>query len=98
MSAGAEPVRGAEPPTVDLTALRAAALAAQPDPAPPAADLPEPAASLQGPAPESQPAPCPSCGAPVWPQDNFCESCRAELTPAVLSAEAGRTVPRCPTC
>ncbi len=25
--------------------------------------------------------PCSSCGQPVWPGDNFCEACRAPLTP-----------------
>ena len=30
-------------------------------------------------------AACPSCGWPVGPQDNFCEACRTELAPAVVS-------------
>lgn len=30
----------------------------------------------------AQPRTCPSCGEPVWAGDNFCESCRADLTTA----------------
>jgi len=29
--------------------------------------------------------PCSSCGQPVWPGDNFCEACRAPLTPEAAS-------------
>jgi serine/threonine protein phosphatase PrpC len=31
------------------------------------------------------PYPCPSCGEQVWPGDNFCEACRADLAPAHVS-------------
>jgi serine/threonine protein phosphatase PrpC len=41
---------------------------------------------------------CPSCGRAVGPQDNFCEACRAELAPAVVSGEAPGTVTTCPEC
>jgi serine/threonine protein phosphatase PrpC len=41
---------------------------------------------------------CPSCGQPVWPGDNFCESCRAELAPALLSGDWAKPVTQCPTC
>jgi serine/threonine protein phosphatase PrpC len=34
-------------------------------------------------------SPCPSCGQPVWPGDNFCEACRAPLNPEA-EASAGR--------
>jgi len=41
---------------------------------------------------------CPSCGRAVGPQDNFCEACRAELAPAVVSGEVPGTVTTCPEC
>jgi serine/threonine protein phosphatase PrpC len=41
---------------------------------------------------------CPSCGQPVWPDDNFCESCRAELAPALVSGDRAQPVTQCPTC
>jgi serine/threonine protein phosphatase PrpC len=44
------------------------------------------------------PAACPSCGAAVWPEDNFCEACRAELRPARLSANQPRPAAGCPSC
>jgi serine/threonine protein phosphatase PrpC len=44
------------------------------------------------------PAACPSCGAPVWPEDNFCEACRTELRPAQLSGGAPRPAAACPSC
>jgi serine/threonine protein phosphatase PrpC len=47
---------------------------------------------------DAAPAACPSCGQPVWPGDNFCESCRADLSPAVVSDAAGSAPPQCPTC
>jgi serine/threonine protein phosphatase PrpC len=65
---------------------------------------------VTGPAPEggpvkpgeipAQPAgmTCPSCGRAVGPQDNFCEACRAELAPAVVSGEVPGTVTICPEC
>src|SRR5262249_37535537 len=41
---------------------------------------------------------CPSCGRAAGPQDNFCEACRAELAPAVVSAgQPGRTA-ACSAC
>jgi len=47
-----------------------------------------------------EPAKCPSCGSPVGPEDNFCEACRAELRPAIMSGTAaagsGATCPFCP--
>jgi serine/threonine protein phosphatase PrpC len=43
-------------------------------------------------------ATCPSCGRAVSPQDNFCESCRAELAPARLSGDAPGTASTCPFC
>src|SRR5258708_16641284 len=43
-------------------------------------------------------ASCPSCGAPVWPDDNFCEACRAELRPARMSGDDRRSAGGCPTC
>jgi serine/threonine protein phosphatase PrpC len=41
---------------------------------------------------------CPSCGRAVSPEDNFCEACRAELSPAVTSGYqvAGVAVAACP--
>ena len=41
---------------------------------------------------------CPSCGWPVGPQDNFCEACRAELAPAVVSGEDPVHATACPFC
>jgi len=41
---------------------------------------------------------CPSCGRAVGPQDNFCEACRAELAPAVVSGEVPGAVTTCPEC
>jgi len=50
------------------------------------------------PAPPAGGATCPSCGGPVDPQDNFCESCRTELAPAVVSGEAPRHADVCAYC
>jgi serine/threonine protein phosphatase PrpC len=36
--------------------------------------------------PAARSRPCPSCGEPVWPDDNFCEACRAPLIPAAAPA------------
>ena len=47
---------------------------------------------------ESRGRTCPSCGHAVGPQDNFCEACRAELAPAVVSGEKPGTVTVCPAC
>jgi serine/threonine protein phosphatase PrpC len=41
---------------------------------------------------------CPSCGWPVRPQDNFCEACRTELAPAVVSGTSPQAVTTCPFC
>lgn len=41
---------------------------------------------------------CPSCGQPVWPDDNFCESCSAELWPALVSGGRSETAAECPSC
>jgi serine/threonine protein phosphatase PrpC len=41
---------------------------------------------------------CPNCGQPIWPGDNFCESCSAELSPALLSADSAVPVAQCPNC
>ncbi len=41
---------------------------------------------------------CPSCGQPVWPGDNFCEACRAELWPALVSGDRGEAATQCPSC
>jgi serine/threonine protein phosphatase PrpC len=44
-------------------------------------------------------AKCPSCGSPVRPEDNFCEACRAELRPAMMSgASAAGSGVGCPSC
>ena len=44
--------------------------------------------------------PCPSCGQPVWPEDNFCETCRAPLTAeaATPAAESAPPSPGCQSC
>jgi len=51
-------------------------------------------AGLAGP----RPVICPSCGREAGPQDNFCEGCRAELIPAVVSGGPPGTAPACAFC
>jgi serine/threonine protein phosphatase PrpC len=99
---GAEP--GTEPPTVDLSRARPTVqLNAQPQPAapvgsePPTVHLSVQAIADAGARLDAAQASCPACGEPVWPEDNFCESCRTELSPAVLSASAASPA-RCPNC
>jgi serine/threonine protein phosphatase PrpC len=41
---------------------------------------------------------CPACGWPVSPQDNFCEACRTELAPAVVSGTGPQAATTCPFC
>ncbi|MEP7022983.1 MAG: PP2C family serine/threonine-protein phosphatase [Actinomycetota bacterium] len=41
---------------------------------------------------------CPACGRLASPQDNFCEACRTELAPAVVSAGLPGPGPACPFC
>ncbi|HET9894294.1 MAG TPA: protein phosphatase 2C domain-containing protein [Streptosporangiaceae bacterium] len=41
---------------------------------------------------------CPNCGQAVWPGDNFCEACSAELSPAVTSGDQPAAVAGCPNC
>jgi serine/threonine protein phosphatase PrpC len=41
---------------------------------------------------------CPSCGRPVRARDNFCEACRAELAPAVVSTGQPGFAASCPAC
>jgi serine/threonine protein phosphatase PrpC len=41
---------------------------------------------------------CPSCGMAVQPEDNFCEACRTELAPAVVSGEAPKNATVCAFC
>jgi serine/threonine protein phosphatase PrpC len=43
-------------------------------------------------------AACPACGWPVGPQDNFCEACRTELAPAVVSGADPVKATVCPYC
>jgi serine/threonine protein phosphatase PrpC len=45
-----------------------------------------------------QDATCPSCGHAVGPRDNFCEVCRRELAPAVVSGEDAEHAAVCPYC
>jgi serine/threonine protein phosphatase PrpC len=52
---------------------------------------------MAGPAPAAAPD-CPSCGAPVGPQDSFCESCGTELAPASVSSGEPGVATQCPTC
>ena len=40
---------------------------------------------------------CPNCGQPIWPDDNFCQSCRTDLSPAVTSGTGRRRRPPVPT-
>jgi serine/threonine protein phosphatase PrpC len=41
---------------------------------------------------------CPACGWPVGTQDNFCEACRTELAPAVVSGTSPQAATTCPFC
>jgi serine/threonine protein phosphatase PrpC len=41
---------------------------------------------------------CPSCGVPVGSQDNFCEACRAELAPVLVSGGESGGAPACRSC
>jgi serine/threonine protein phosphatase PrpC len=41
---------------------------------------------------------CPACGRAAGPEDNFCEACRAELAPAVISTGRPAGTPACPAC
>jgi hypothetical protein len=41
---------------------------------------------------------CPACGAPVQPDDNFCEACSAELRPAQHSGKQAQRDGGCPSC
>jgi serine/threonine protein phosphatase PrpC len=51
-----------------------------------------------GAGPSAAGATCPSCGMPVRPGDNFCEACRTELTPAVVSGETPENATVCAFC
>jgi serine/threonine protein phosphatase PrpC len=41
---------------------------------------------------------CPNCGLAVGATDNFCENCRTELAPAVVSGDAPTAARECPAC
>jgi serine/threonine protein phosphatase PrpC len=41
---------------------------------------------------------CPACGRPVAATDNFCEACRADLAPAVVSDGAAAAAGECAFC
>jgi serine/threonine protein phosphatase PrpC len=47
---------------------------------------------------DSPRGPCPSCGRAVGPDDNFCEACRAELTPAASSGSGPGAAAACLFC
>ncbi len=53
---------------------------------------------MSAPEPPTTELRCPNCGEPIWPDDNFCESCRAELSPALLSGDRAKPVTECPNC
>jgi serine/threonine protein phosphatase PrpC len=63
----------------------------------PSNEVPPPGSAPDGPA-QSGGRLCPSCGHAVSLEDNFCEACRAELAPAVVSGDAPGTVTTCPAC
>src|SRR5262249_47732700 len=44
------------------------------------------------------PAVCPNCGRAVGATDNFCEACRTELAPPVVSGDAPVTLTECAFC
>jgi serine/threonine protein phosphatase PrpC len=48
--------------------------------------------------PASPAASCPSCGRLVRPDDNFCEACRTQLAPAVVSDGRSGPTAACPFC
>jgi serine/threonine protein phosphatase PrpC len=41
---------------------------------------------------------CPNCGQPIWPDDNFCQACSTELSPAVTSGDTAQAAAACPNC
>ena len=41
---------------------------------------------------------CPGCGRAVAAADNFCEACRTELAPAVVSDAAPAAASECASC
>jgi serine/threonine protein phosphatase PrpC len=43
-------------------------------------------------------AACPNCGRPAGSAGNFCEACRTELAPAVVSGDAPAPDTECPAC
>ena len=45
-----------------------------------------------------RPLACPSCGQPVRAGDNFCEACRADLSPALVSGDHPEPLAQCPSC
>jgi serine/threonine protein phosphatase PrpC len=51
-----------------------------------------------GPASAAPGATCPNCGRPVSQGDNFCEACRTELAPAVISGQDPAQAAACPVC
>jgi serine/threonine protein phosphatase PrpC len=53
---------------------------------------------MTGPGPDPAQPVCPSCGHAVGATDNFCESCRAELARAVVSAGAPVAATECAFC
>lgn len=95
----AEPPSSAEPPTVPNMVP-----AMPPPPAEPPtilAAIPEPPAPptvLAAIGAQEADLACPSCGAAVWPGDNFCEVCRTELAPAVFSGAKPEQSAHCPDC
>jgi predicted amidophosphoribosyltransferase len=50
-----------------------------------------------GPGPAA-PAVCPNCRRPVSAAGNFCEACRTDLAPAVVSGDAPATATECAFC
>jgi len=48
--------------------------------------------------PPAESCACPSCGQPVWPSDNFCEACRAELSTALVSGGGANGPQACLSC
>ena len=90
-------------PTIQLPRVREPEASQPAGVEPPTNELPRPQPGpdreVAGPTAPDGELTCPNCGERIYPDDNFCESCRTELAPAVSSGErAVAVVAACPTC
>jgi serine/threonine protein phosphatase PrpC len=78
--------QGVEPETNELPRQLAAPKTEVPEPELPETELPDEGLT------------CPNCGQPIWPDDNFCQACSTELSPAVTSGDTAQATVACPNC